>query len=250
MRFCVLAVVLFMLISCSFYNGSAFIFRKMLVEYAENPINLDEAHPRFSWIIYSGKRNQKQMAYRILVASSTKQLKENQADFWDSGRVESGETIQHEYAGSDLKSNQKYFWKVIVWDGNGKEHESTISSFETAILNVAEWKANWIGNGSESEPVPEKGFYGSVKDQAGMKDTIIHSGNSLLLRKEVDLQKKIRSAKAFVTGLGYYEFLINGQRVGDHVLSPAKTPYHKYILYDTFDVTNLLIEGKNAFGIH
>ncbi len=246
----VLVSGIFIPVSCSLNEQSNLIFNKMLVEYAENPINLDEAHPRFSWIIYSGKRNQKQLAYRILVASSSDKLKENQSDLWDSGKIESGETIQHEYAGQDLKSAQKYFWKVIVWDGAGIEHESQISRFETAILDSAEWKADWIGNGPKSEPLPEKGFYGNRKEQAGMKDSITHNGNSLLLRNEVNLSKKIKSAKAFVTGLGYYEFFINGQRVGGHVLSLAKTPYHKYILYDTFDVTSLLTEGTNAFGIH
>ncbi len=236
--------------SCTSNEQSKFSFKKMLVEYAENPITIDDAHPRFSWIIFSGKRNQKQSAYRILVASSSKQLAEDQADLWDSGMIESGATIQHEYAGKDLESNQKYFWKVVILDGSGKVHESPVSGFETAILHEAEWKASWIGNGPETEPIPEKGFYGNRKEQAGMKDSITHIGNSLLLRNEVNLSKKISSAKAFVTGLGYYEFFINGQRVGDHVLSPAKTPYHKYILYDTFDVTSLLTEGKNAFGIH
>ena len=64
------------------------------------------------------------------------------------------------------------------------------------------------------------------------------------------MPKKVRSAKAYVTGLGLYEFYINGTRVGDHLLSPAKTPYHKYILYDTYDVTDLLEDKSNTFGIH
>lgn len=222
----------------------------MLVEYAENPINIDVAQPRFSWVVSSGERNQIQKSYQVLVASSPDKLKRNQADCWDSGKIGSAETIQHEYAGKDLVSNQKYFWKVMLWDGNGKEHESPVAHFETAILNFTEWKANWIGNGPGTELLPEKGFYGSVKDQAGMQDSITHQGNSLLLRNEVVLSKKISSAKVFITGLGYYEFFINGKRVGDHVLSPAKTPYHKYILYDTFDVTEFVMEGTNAFGIH
>ena len=250
LRFLILAIFCFLILSCSSIEQTGFQFSKLLVEYAKNPINIDVSNPRFSWIITCIQRNQTQLAYRILVATSTDKIRANQPDLWDSGKINSGETIQHEYAGKNLESNRIYFWKVLVWDGNGKEHQSPVSHFETAILNASEWKATWIGNGPESEPLPDKGFYSNRKEQAEMKDTITHQGNSLLLRNEVTISKEVKSARAFVTGLGYYEFYINGQRVGDQVLSPAKTPFHKYILYDTFNVTKLLQKGNNAFGIH
>jgi alpha-L-rhamnosidase len=222
----------------------------MLVEYAENPTNIDELHPRFSWIISSAKRNQSQSAYRIIVASSLQNLSENKGDLWDSGRVESAETIQHEYSRNNLKSNTAYYWKVIFWDLTGRSHESPATKFQTAFLSVNDWIAQWIGKGSKVEKLPPQGFYKNTKEQFKGVDSIIHDGNSLLLRREIDLSKKIRTAKAYVTGLGYYEFYINGTRAGDHVLAPAKTPYHQYILYDTYDVTDLLKQGINAFGIH
>lgn len=150
--------VVFLFFNCSFPSDSELIFRRMLVEYAENPINIDVAQPRFSWVVSSGERNQIQKSYQVLVASSPDKLKRNQADCWDSGKIGSAETIQHEYAGKDLVSNQKYFWKVMLWDGNGKEHESPVAYFETAILNFKEWKANWIGNGPGTELLPEKDF--------------------------------------------------------------------------------------------
>ena len=225
-------------------------FKRLLVEYAENPINIDESHPRFSWIISSDRRNQRQSAYRIMVASSLKNLNLNHGDLWDTGKVISSETIQHEYEPDNLKSNSSYYWKVIFWDGDSKPHESPASGFETAFLSANDWTAKWIGKGSKSEPLPEQGFYKDPKEQSGMADTIVHDGNSLLLRREIELSKKIRSARAYVTGLGFYEFYVNGSRVGDHVLAPAKTPYHRQILYDTYDVTNFLTKGVNAVGIH
>jgi alpha-L-rhamnosidase len=51
-------------------------------------------------------------------------------------------------------------------------------------------------------------------------------------------------------GLGYYELNINGKRVGDKVLNPAKTNYRKQVLYDVYDVTDQLRSGQNAVGIH
>jgi alpha-L-rhamnosidase len=231
------------------FAQSHFSFRELLVEYAKNPINIDEAHPRFSWIISSDNRNLSQSAYRIMVASSPKNLDKNMADVWDSGKMISSETCQHELGNNNLIPNTCYFWKVILWDSEGASHESKISIFETAFLSEKEWKASWIGKGPSHEPLPPQGFYKDRKEQAA-NDTIVHDGNSLLLRHEADIPKKITTARAYITGLGFYEFFINGKRVGDHVLAPAKTPYHQQILYDTYDVTDLVHQGKNAFGIH
>lgn len=231
-------------------SHSQYKFERLLVEYAESPINIDELHPRFSWIISSEQRNQVQTAFRIQVGSSPAKLNGNKPDLWDSGRIESSETIQHEYENENLKSNTSYYWRVISWDGDGKVHESPTAKFETTFLSGDEWIANWIGKGSKLELLPPQGFYKDIKEQFKGKDTIVHDGNSLLLRHLVQLDKKVKSAKAYITGLGFYEFFINGVRVGDHVLAPAKTPYHKAILYDTYDVTNLVKAGINAVGIH
>ena len=238
------------LINCGPNNNFEFKFEKLLVEYAVDPINIDIQHPRFSWVVSSDQRNQQQSAYQIIVASKEKFLSNNKSDLWNSGKIISDETIHHEYEGIDLQSNTHYFWKVIFWDKSGTPHESPIAKFETALLNSSDWKANWIGKESGSESVPAQGFYKDRKEESGIKDTIIHDGISLLLRREIELTKKILSAKAFITGLGLYEFYINGSRVGDYLLAPAKTPYHKYILYDTYDVTDLLKDKWNTFGIH
>ena len=247
----ILVLLLFFQISgCLAENTLGFNFRKMMVEYAENPIGIDESHPRFSWIVSSEKRNETQSAYQIIVASSINKLSTNHADLWDSGKIISQETIQHEYLPENLKSNSAYYWKIILWDGEGKSHSSPAAKFETAFLSAVDWKAQWIGKGPISEPLPPQGFYKDTKEQIAMPDSIVHEGNSLLLRREVDLTKKIRSAKAYVTGLGFYEFYINGNRIGENVLAPAKTPYHRYILYDTYDVSDLLKQGNNVIGIH
>jgi alpha-L-rhamnosidase len=225
-------------------------FEKLLVEYAENPVNLDMAHPRFSWIISSEGRGRRQTAYRIIVSSSLKNLKSDKPDLWDSGKTESGETIQHEYLPDNLLSESICFWKVVIWDENGRSLESPCSKFVTAFLPGYDWSAGWIGNKAVNENVPAKGFFMETGEQKKTGDTIDHDGCSLLLRHEMDITRKIESARIFITGLGYYEFFINGNRVGDHILAPAKTPYNRYILYDTYDISSLVTEGRNAFGIH
>ena len=235
---------------CLITGNSDLNFDRMLVEYAESPLNIDMAHPRFSWIIRSNHRNQGQTAYRIMVSSTQRNLKRNRPDLWDSGMIESGETIQHDYLPGNLTSDCRYYWKVIAWDGEGKVYESPSAKFETAFLPGYNWSASWIGNRPASETVPLKGFYIDSHEQNETGDTISYDGCSVLLRHEAVITKKVESAKAYITGLGFYEFFINGNRVGDHLLAPAKTPYHKYTLYDTYDVTSFLNEGPNAFGIH
>ncbi len=61
--------------------------------------------------------------------------------------------------------------------------------------------------------------------------------------------KKVKRATAYVSGLGLFEFYLNGAKVSDHVLSPGLTEYNKRTLYVTFDVTRQLTAGRNAMGL-
>ena len=70
-----------------------------------------------------------------------------------------------------------------------------------------------------------------------------------LFRKEFSIEKKVRRARVYVSGLGYYELRLNGERVGDHVLDPGWTAYSKRVLYSTYDVTAQVKRGANALGV-
>ncbi|MDG9706654.1 family 78 glycoside hydrolase catalytic domain [Streptomyces sp. DH10] len=71
-----------------------------------------------------------------------------------------------------------------------------------------------------------------------------------LLRKEFATEsgKKVASARVYASALGLYELEINGKRVGDQVLAPGWTNYHKRIQSQTYDVTKLLDGGDNVLG--
>ncbi|MDW8289367.1 MAG: family 78 glycoside hydrolase catalytic domain [Armatimonadota bacterium] len=69
-----------------------------------------------------------------------------------------------------------------------------------------------------------------------------------MLRREFRVEGRVRRARAYVTGLGYYELYLNGKKVGDHVLDPPYTNFHKRIYYSTYDVTPLLRRGNNCVG--
>ena len=238
------------LFSCHRPDRTELNIEKLTCEYVVNPVNIDTPVPRFSWIITSDRKGNIQTSYRIIVAGNKKDVKSRKNILWDSGKRLSDTTLHVAYEGKPLKSNSDYFWKIFVWDKNGNQTESEIATFSTALLNKKEWKAQWIGFNDTPGPVQPKGFYADPKEEKAQKDSVKHNGRSVLLRHGFSIGKKIKRARLYVTGLGFYEAYLNGKRVGNNVLSPAKTPYHKYILYDTYDVTPLLQEGKNALGLH
>jgi alpha-L-rhamnosidase len=219
-------------------------------EFAETLLGTGTKTPLFNWIAISNLRGSAQTSYQIELASDSLKLIQGRDYTWNSGRVVSGRTLHVAYDGKELEDNKTYYYRVTLRDNHGNQITSKINHFNTFTPGNSGWKAKWIGAGPVHDPLPSKGFYSGAKDEGTSGDSVIHDGRSVLLRHDFDLTRKVRSAKVFVTGLGLYELYINGRRVGDQQLSPAKTPYHKLILYDTFDVTGMISAGKNALGIH
>ena len=194
-------------------------------DYAVNPLGVDSQNPRLFWKLSGDVRGAKQTAYQILVASSAKNLARDNGDLWDSGKVESDETIQIPYAGAALVSSQKIFWKVRVWGADGKVSGwSKPATWTMGVLNTADWQAKWIGTADTNLP-------------------------SLLLRHEFAVKPGLKRALVNICGLGQYELTLNGKKVGVDFLSPGWTKYDKTCLYDTHDITADLKRGKNAVGI-
>lgn len=67
-------------------------------------------------------------------------------------------------------------------------------------------------------------------------------------RRTLEIIRPISSARLYVTALGSYRAYLNGSRVGNDVLTPDFTDYHKRVLYQTYDVTSLLKTGKNQIS--
>ncbi|MFW6103797.1 MAG: alpha-L-rhamnosidase N-terminal domain-containing protein, partial [Bacteroidota bacterium] len=188
------------LTSCERQKGSAEI-AQMQCEYLEQPKGIDMEHPRFSWVINRNERGVSQSAYRLLVADNREDLENDAGNYWDSGKIQSGQSVNIEYKGKPLQSSKTYFWKVQVWYGSGDSSGwSNTNTFQTGIIHESGWEAEW------TEAV----------------DTSI---SSPLMRKNFILNGKVEEALAHVTGLGYYEFYLNGKKVGGHVLDPALTNY-------------------------
>jgi alpha-L-rhamnosidase len=227
-----------MLFSLVANSTSSFAFdgigvENLKCEMLTNPQGIDVTKPRFSWQINTNERGVKQTAYQIIVASSLAGLSNHKEHIWNSGKIYSDQSVLVEYNGKPLSSRKQYFWKVKVWTNKGEEEWTQPASFTMGLLQSSDWKAKWIGM--------DKAFpWDSVTKFARL--------SARYFRKEINTSKKIEKATVYISGLGLYELYINGQKIGDQVLAPGPTDYSKTILYNSFDVTQNVQQGKNAIA--
>jgi alpha-L-rhamnosidase len=204
----------------------------LLCEGLDNPMGIDIA-PRLSWQLKSDIRNVQQTAYRIIVASTPDKLKAGEADIWDSGEVQSGQSLNVLFGGQ-VKARTAYFWKVKTITNHGPTPWSQPAQWTAGLINPSDWTAQWTGL---DKSYPNDALEGKTRLAARY------------FRKEFTLDKKVEKATLYVTGLGFYECTINGQPVGNQTMSPTPTDYTKTVKYNAFDVTGNLSASGNAIGI-
>ena len=219
----------------------------LLCEYRKNPIAIDQSNPRLSWLLQSTERNVLQTNYQILVSDDSLLLVKNQGNIWNSGIVNSKTSIQVLFAGKALEPAKKYFWKVKVSDNKGNTTQwSEIAYWQMGLLKQSDWKqAHWIGYetlADSSKIIPA--FHGNGKKALGPGKDILP-----LLRKSFIVNKSIKLATLFISGLGHFEMSLNGNKIGDHFLDPGWTQYSKHALYVGFDLTNTIAKGENCIGV-
>jgi hypothetical protein len=110
-----------------------------------NPLGVDSSPPRLSWQLRGdGSRGLRQQAWRVLAASSREKLADDAGDLWDSGRVESPEQLHLPYAGRPLRAAEQAFWKVRVWDGDGRASRwSDVATWTMSALSDPP-RGRWI----------------------------------------------------------------------------------------------------------
>ena len=133
-----------------------------------------------------------------------------------------------------LQRNSYYYWKVKANTNKGETAWSEPALWQVGLLQFQDWVGQWIGF---DRRFPWDG------DPQGSRLSARY------FRKEFDCDKEIRSATAYIIGLGFYELRINGRKIGDRVLAPVQTEFTKNVKYNAFDVTDALKRGRNAIGI-
>lgn len=248
------------------FQAEAVIFpTRLRCENLNNPQVVDIVKPRLSWVNVAGEgeRGQVQTAWEIRVAGTSEKLLNGQADLWNSGKVNSSQSVNVIYNGKTLTSRQNCWWQVRTWDNRGIVSDWSEPAFWCmGLLDPGEWKAEWIGapwQGEEPTPDP-------VMDENRQMTLKEVPPPAPLLRKQININKEIKEARAFVTGLGYFEFHVNGKKVSDDVLVPNQTNYGKRpglekgsiplpddfseyrVMYLSYDITGLLEKGENILG--
>lgn len=214
-------------------------------EYLKNPIGIDIRKPRLSWKIQSGGYNVKQTSYQILVADSPELLQPNKANIWDSGKITSDQSIQVEFDGKTLEATQVYYWKVKIWDNQGRSSAwSEVATWQMGLFSAGDWRnAQWIAYERLADSLV------NILPTDGQKDKVFKNNILPMFRKDFSVKKKVKRATVFISGLGHFELSLNGKKVGDNFLDAGWTKYDKQALYVGFDITKSLEEGKNTFGV-
>ena len=215
------------LLSVSTMNVSAAAkleVKNLICEYHTDPMGIDIQKPRLSWQMLSAENNVLQTAYEIKVTDQSAKGSE----VWNSGKVNSAQSVNVACEGPALKSMQRVYWQVRIWDNNNKASAWSAPAFwEMGILEPESWKASWISMDSEKE--------------------IKSSKPCQYLRKDFSTTKKIQSARVYVTSLGLYQLFLNGKKVSTDLFTPGWTSYKNRIQYQTYDVTSM-VQSKNAMG--
>ena len=217
------SLIFLSILGCSPSNISKIVDLKC--ENLRNPLGINTLHPRFSWKNISDKEGTQQTAYQILVASNTNNLSEEKADLWNSGKVLSPSNILIDYQGSPLHSRELLYWKIRTWDENGNISKwSETGTFSIGILDESDWAASYIGYPTEN------GFQHCPQFRKVFSIEKVNKDDTYLLH---------------INSLGYHEVFINGQKIGNDVLSPAVSQFNKRSLVNTYDVTPYMTAGEN-----
>jgi alpha-L-rhamnosidase len=204
-------------------GDSAVTIADVRFEHLREPLGVGLARPRLSWIIETALREWRQSGYEIEAYGPEGQL------HGQTGRVSSDQSVLVDWPFAPLASRTRLWIRVRVWGDDGLPSAwSRLYPIEAGLLAASDWTArfvtpDWDEDTTCPQPAP-------------------------LLRHEFTVRPDFTHARLYITALGVYEAQLNGNAVGDHVLAPGWTSYHHRLCYQTFDVTELLQEGRNTIG--
>lgn len=200
-------------------------------EFLKDPVGLETPRPRLSWQLESAVNGDGQAAYQVMVYGDPDSIgKKTAMILWDSGRVTSSESHLVVYAGQPLRSRQRCWWQVRVWDRQGGCSEwSELAYWEMGLLEPGDWLARWV-----TAPPPE---------DRGLE------GWTLYLRRTFELTQGLEKARLYLAARGLYQVRINGRKIGNRAITPDWSDYNARCFYQTHDLTHDLVPGVNTLAV-
>ena len=177
----IMGILFFLTLIAVAQSGHAAKSYGLQCEYMERPIGVDNPNPRLSWMMLDERKGAAQHAYRITIGTDSLNMGLKKGIFWDSGKLP-GSSSLFTYKGKKLQPFTKYFWRLEVWDKDDRALPIVISSFETGLMGMENWKGTWISDGNNINKLPAPYF-----------------------RKVFEPVKKVKSARAYIAAGGLYE---------------------------------------------
>ena len=214
-------------------------------ESLTNPLGMDVVQPRLGWVLQDTTRGQKQTAYQVLVAVSRETLDANQGELWDSGKIESDQSIQVPYGGTPLASFQTCFWKVRVWDKDGKPTSWSTPAFWTmGVLSPDDWAdAQWVGFDDTEKTVnplnealkTARWIWYPEENPAGAAQP-----GTAYFRKSFEVSSRNTRSLLLLAADNQARVFLNGENLGD---------WSSFKSARSFDITNQLRPGRNTLAV-
>ncbi|UUT36148.1 alpha-L-rhamnosidase N-terminal domain-containing protein [Microbacterium elymi] len=207
------------------------------VEYLTAPIGIGVTVPRFTWLV-----DHAQAAYQLEVAAGGDQV-------WATGAVASPETALIDYAGAPLRSNSTYTWRVRSRAAGSAWTAWASSSFETALLDAADWQAAWVEPAQQDAVVERWSILDWIRGATPVGPPEQRLRPPQLVRQRFTLEAEPVRARLYATARGVYSAFVNGRRADDQVLAPGSDAYRHRISVQCYDVTGALTAGENVLGV-
>lgn len=191
------------------------------IEHHREALGIGEASPRLSWTITSAPSGWRQAGSRI-------EIRRDGAI--EGFEIEGGEQVLVDWPAAPLSSRESADVRVAVRGDDGAwSAAGDWTTVETGLLEPGDWTAGPIGAIWNENPHSDR-------------------RRPSLVRKEFTVKPGLVRARLYATAHGVYQAEINGERVGDDILSPGWTVYRERLRYYTYDVIEHLVPGVNAIG--
>jgi alpha-L-rhamnosidase len=209
-------------------------------EHLQDPIGIGRQTPRLSWKLRSERQGEVQKAYQVRAASSRSMLDSERPDLWDSGKVGSDQSVLIRWNGPALGSRGRVFWRVRVWDKDGRPSQwSSVASFELGLLHSEkEWQAKWI-----TADLPRYDLEASVLSNAFWINAGSTANQAAAARFVLDLpgDAVVRAAAIDAAADGRVTIYVNGKPTRQGSSSRTAPLYA--------DVSGQLVPGRNVIAI-